>query len=53
MGGINLDRVNGGIIATTSYFTEDSKELILDNKLNFRIKLHDFVMIKKLLNQIG
>ena len=29
------------------------EELILDNKLNFRIKLHDFVMIKKLLNQIA
>lgn len=45
-GAINMDKVNGGIIATTSYFTEDAKKLILDNRLDLQIKLHDFLMIK-------
>ena len=35
---INMDKINGGIIATTSYFTKDAKDLILDNKWDFRIK---------------
>lgn len=48
---IDMDRVNGGIIATTSYFTRPAKDLIVDKNLSFQIKLHDYDMIKKLLNQ--
>lgn len=51
-GVINMDRVNGGIIATTSYFTKDAKDLILNQNLNFQIKLHDYEMIRNLLNRV-
>ncbi len=50
---INMDKINGGIIATTSYFTKDAKDLILDNKWDFRIKLHDYNVIKELLNRVA
>lgn len=48
-GVIEMDRVNGGIIATTSYFARDVRELILNNNLNYRIKLHGFHEIKNML----
>lgn len=51
-GVINMDRVNGGIIATTSYFAQDAKDLILNHNLNFQIKLHDYNMIRNLLNRV-
>lgn len=51
-GVINMDRINGGIIATTSYFTKGARELILDNNLNFQIKLHDYDKIKGFLGQV-
>lgn len=49
---INMDRVNGGIIATTSYFAKDAKDLILNHNLNFQIKLHDYKMIQNLLSRV-
>ncbi len=51
-GVINMDRVNGGIIATTSYFAKDARNLILDHDLSFQIKLHDYDKIKGLLGQV-
>ena len=46
-----LDRVNGGILATTSYFTSDAKRFISDNKYDYQIQMHDYDMIRKLLDQ--
>lgn len=51
VGTVNTDRVNGGILATTSFFTRDACKFILDNKWNFQIKMHDYDMIQKLLSE--
>lgn len=51
-GTINTDRVNGGFIATTSYFTHDARQFILNNNWNYQIQLHDFEKIKILLNTV-
>lgn len=52
LGVINMERVNCGIIATTSYFTRGAKDLILKEDLDFQIKLHDNNMIRNLLNKV-
>lgn len=52
IGTVNTDRVNGGILATTSFFTRDAYEFISDNKWNCQIKTHDYNVIKNLLNQV-
>lgn len=48
---INVDKVNGGVIATTSYFTKDARKFISENKLNAQIKLHDFNTVQSLLEK--
>lgn len=50
IGTVNTDRVNGGILATTSFFTRDARKFVLDNKLNFQIQMHDYSRIQKLLD---
>lgn len=50
VGTVNTDRVNGGILATTSFFTRDARKFVLDNKLDYQIKMHDYNMIQQLLN---
>lgn len=52
VGTINTDRVNGGILATTSFFTRDAYKFISDNKWNCQIKTHDYNVIRSLLNQV-
>lgn len=52
VGTVNTDRVNGGILATTSFFTRDAYEFISDNKWNCQIKTHDYNVIKDLLNKV-
>lgn len=52
VGTVNTDRVNGGIIATTSYFTKDAKDLILGKNLRYQIKMHDYEVIRDLLKRI-
>lgn len=52
VGTINTDRVNGGILATTSYFTPDAKKFIIDNKYDYQIQMHDYDVIRKLLDQV-
>ena len=52
VGTVNTDRVNGGILATTSFFSRDAKNFILDNKWNCQIKTHDYNVIKDLLSQV-
>lgn len=52
VGTVNTDRVNGGILATTSFFTRDAYEFISGNKWNCQIKTHDYNVIKDLLNQV-
>jgi restriction endonuclease Mrr len=48
---VNTDRVNGGILATTSYFTRDAKKYIDENKYGYQIQMHDFDTIRSLLNK--
>ena len=52
VGTINADRVNGGILATTSYFTPNAKKFITDNKYDYQIQMHDYDIIRKLLDQV-
>lgn len=50
MSGILLsERVTGGIIATTSFFTEPAQTFIKSNNLQNIIKLHDYNYIRSLL----
>lgn len=51
IGTVLTDRVNGGILATTSYFSKDSISYISENKYSNLIKLHDFEHLKMLLGQ--
>lgn len=51
-GTVNTDRVNGGILATTSFFTRDAYNFISDNKWNCQIKTHDYNVIRNLLTQV-
>lgn len=43
------DKINGGILATTSFFSKDARKFISDNKLNFQVKLQDNNTIQELL----
>lgn len=49
---VNMDKVNGGILATTSFFSRDACELIVNNKLHCQIKMHDYNKIRDLLNRV-
>lgn len=49
---VSTDQVNGGILATTSFFTKDANKFILDNKLDYQIKMHDYNTVRSLLNKI-
>ena len=50
VGTINTDRVNGGILATTSYFTRDARKFILENNYGYQIQMHDYDIIRRLLD---
>lgn len=52
VGTINTDHVNGGILATTSYFTPDAKKFITDNKYDYQIQMHDYDVIRNLLDRV-
>ena len=52
VGTVTTDRVNGGIIATTSFFTKDACEFILDNKWDCQIKMNDYNTVRRLLNKV-
>lgn len=43
------DHVNGGFVATTSFFTKDSRKYIQDNNLQYMFHLHDFNYISSTL----
>ena len=49
---VNTDRVNGGILATTSFFTRDARKFVLDNNLDYQIKMHDYNEIQHLLSDV-
>ena len=52
MSGIVMaERITGGIIATTTFFTKPAKRFIEENNLNNIIKLHDFDYISNLLQR--
>ena len=52
IGTINTDRVNGGILATTSYFTRDARKFISENNYSCQIQMHDYEFIRGLLDQV-
>ena len=52
VGTVNTDRVNGGILATTSFFTKDAKKFIIESKLNYQIQTHDYDRIRNMLNAV-
>lgn len=52
VGMINTDRVNGGILATTSYFTPDARRFVIDNKYDYQIQMHDYIKIRDMLNRV-
>lgn len=52
VGTVNTDRVNGGILATTSYFTSVARKFIIDNNLSYQIQTHDYDMIRNLLDEV-
>lgn len=51
-GTIDADKVNGGIIATTSYFTRDARNFVLSHKLNYQLQMHDYMKIRNLLKTV-
>lgn len=51
-GTISAEKITGGIVATTSYFTQSAKEFIIENKLSHQLMLHDFNDICKLLHNL-
>lgn len=46
---VETDKVNGGIIATTSYLSPIAERWITENKLNYKIQMHNFKTIQNLL----
>lgn len=52
VGTVVTDRVNGGILATTSFFTKDAIQLIKNNKWNCQIQMHDYDKIRNLLDKV-
>lgn len=52
VGTVNTDRVNGGILATTSILTKDAKKFIIESKLNYQIQTHDYDRIRIMLNAV-
>lgn len=51
LGTIVSDKPNGGIIATTSFFSRDAQQFVQEEKLNSQIQLHDFNRVQRLLNK--
>jgi len=49
---IEMDKINGGIIATTSFFSKDAKDWIMEKDLNCRIQMHDFDRLKDMLKVV-
>lgn len=52
VGTVNTDRVNGGILATTSYFSRDAKKFISENNYSCQIQMQDYTFIRGLLDQV-
>lgn len=52
VGTVSTDRVNGGILATTSYFTPDARRFITGNKYDYQIQMHDYNKIREMLNRV-
>lgn len=49
-GVIQEERVSGGIVATTSYFTKDAKEF--RNRVQYQVSLRDYIDIQKWLKKV-
>lgn len=52
VGTISLDHVNGGILATTSYFTKDARDYIIQNNMQYQIKMQDYNDVYNLLGMV-
>lgn len=51
-GTVSADKVNGGMIATNSFFTKEVRDFILNSNCKFQINLHDGDYINKLLKKV-
>lgn len=49
---VDTDNVNGGMLATTSFFTKDARDFVLNNNLDCQVKFHDFNTINGFLNKV-
>ena len=52
VGTVNTDRVNGGILVTTSFFTPVARKFVIDNKYDYQIQMHDYNKIREMLNRV-
>lgn len=52
VGTINTDRVNGGIIATTSFFSADAIKFINTRDYTYQVQMHDYEYIQSLLRKV-
>lgn len=46
---VETDKVNGGIIATTSYLSPSAEKWIIENRYNYKIQMHNFKTIQNML----
>lgn len=46
---VETDKVNGGIIATTSYLSPSAERWIIENRYNYKIQMHNFKTIQNML----
>lgn len=46
---VETDKVNGGIIATTSYLSPSAESWIIENRYNYKIQMHNFKTIQNML----
>lgn len=51
-GTVSADKVNGGIIATNSFFTKEVRDFILNSNCQCQMNLHDGDYINKLLKKV-
>lgn len=53
VGTITTDKVNGGILATTSFFSPDAIKFVTDNNFNYQIQMQDYEYIQNLLKKVN
>lgn len=51
-GTVLSERINGGIIVTSSYFSKQAQDFIKNSNLQYQIKLHDSKYILNLIHEL-